>query len=65
MKETPLKDFVSQNGQAEAAKMLGMTQSGVSRALAKSTRRIVVRIENGDVKAFEIRPFPYKKKEAA
>lgn len=61
MKEMSLKDFVHQNGQAETARMLGMTQSGVSRALAKPTREIIVRIGSDGIKAFELRRFPYKK----
>lgn len=59
--EVPLRDFVSQHGQAETANLLGLTQGGLSRALSKETRKIVIRFSNDGVKAFEIRPFPYKR----
>lgn len=58
--ELSLQEFVSQKGQVEAAKILNMTQGGISRALSKTARNIIVEINGDNVKAFEIRPFPYK-----
>lgn len=58
--ELTLKEFVNRHGQAKVVKMFGITQGGLSRALNNSNRNIIVRIINGQVQAFDIRPFPYK-----
>lgn len=52
-----LPDFALEHGQNNAAKALGVTQGAICRAI-KSGRNIQVTIENGVVKAEELRPFP-------
>ncbi|AWM80517.1 Cro/Cl family transcriptional regulator [Gammaproteobacteria bacterium ESL0073] len=57
MNKIPLKKYVEDTSQGEAAKKLGTTQGAVSKAIRKN-REIYVVEEQGKLKAFEVRPFP-------
>ena len=58
MQRTPLKEFVTQVGQIKVAEELGMTQSGISKALRAGREVYVIELANGKFKAEEIKPFP-------
>lgn len=58
MQRTPLNEFVTKVGQIKAAKELGMTQGGISKALRAGREVYVIEQGNGKYKAEEIKPFP-------
>jgi len=62
MADIPLREFVQDKTQAEAAKKIGVTQSALSQML-RSDRKIFVRVDaRGRVRsAYEIRPIGSKK----
>lgn len=58
MKTLSLKDFISEVGQAEAARLLGVKPPSLSKA-KNVGRNITVNVgDDGTCSAFEVRPFP-------
>lgn len=57
MKKQPLSKFVDEHGQVEAARLLGLTQGGLSKAIRVGRNVYVYATEEG-YKAEEIKPFP-------
>lgn len=61
MKKLTLKEFAELEGQVQAANMLGVRQSAISKAL-RLRRNIFVEVyQDGSVKAEEVKPFPSHK----
>lgn len=58
MIQKTLKEFADEGGQVRAAQALGMTQSGVARALIHGRKIFVTCKPDGTVFAEEIKPFP-------
>ncbi|MDF3932125.1 Cro/CI family transcriptional regulator [Pseudomonas citronellolis] len=58
MKRIPIKDFVAQKGQTEAAASLGVTQGAISKALRVGRDIYVTECDDGTFSAEELRPFP-------
>jgi len=57
MAKTTLQEYVSKNGQIKAAKLLGVTQSAICKAL-KYKRKIYIEEKNGEVTSYEVKKFP-------
>lgn len=58
MQPIPLKQFVSDKGQTEAARLLKMTQGALSKALRRNRLVFVTQQEGGVFKGREIKDFP-------
>ncbi|MBS3894877.1 MULTISPECIES: Cro/CI family transcriptional regulator [Serratia] len=58
MKKVPLTVFVSQYGQGKAAKLFGVRQSAISKAIALKRNITVIVHEDGRIEAEEIKAFP-------
>lgn len=56
-----LADYVSDVGQAEAAKAIGVHQTAISKALRVGRAITINTLPNGKIEAVEARPFPAKK----
>lgn len=65
MPDIPLREFAKDKTQAEVAKKIGVTQSGLSQML-RSQRQIFVRTDSRGrvLGAYEIRPIGSKKPDA-
>lgn len=57
MAKTTLHEYVSKNGQVKTAKLLGVTQSAICKAL-KYKREIYIEEKYGRVTSYEIKKFP-------
>lgn len=57
MDRTTLLEYVSKNGQAKTAELLGVTQSAICKAL-KYKREIYIDEKDGKVTSYEIKNFP-------
>lgn len=58
MNRIHIKEFAVEKGQAEAARLLGMTQGGLSKAIRVGRDIFVTRHADGSYTAEEVRPFP-------
>lgn len=58
MKRIPLSEFSEKHGQTEAAKLLGLTQGALSKALRVGRSVHVLAHDDGSYTAEEHRPFP-------
>lgn len=65
MKKVTLADYVTENGQAKAADMLGVHQTAISKAVRVGRRIFITTLPDGRVVAEEHRPFPSSKTAAA
>lgn len=57
MTRTTLQEYVSKNGQVKAARLLGVTQSAICKAL-KYKREIYIEEKDGRVTSYEVKKFP-------
>lgn len=57
MTRTTLQEYVSKNGQVKAARLLGVTQSAICKAL-KYKREIYIEKKDGRVTSYEVKKFP-------
>lgn len=57
-----LVDFVRNIGQAEVAKLIGVSQGNISLALSKCRDIRIIEHEDGSVSAYEVKPYPNFKK---
>jgi predicted transcriptional regulator len=58
MNRTSLSTFAEKHGQTEAAKLLGLTQGALSKALRVGRDVYVIAHKDGSYSAEELRPFP-------
>ncbi|AOA05663.1 Cro/CI family transcriptional regulator [Pseudomonas sp. TMW 2.1634] len=58
MKETSLDEFVTEKGQSEAARLLGVTPPAIYKAIAAGRHIRVIELPDGVFQASELRPFP-------
>ena len=58
MNRIHIKQFAIDKGQAEAARLLGMTQGGLSKAIRVGRDIFVTQQSDGSYTAEEVRPFP-------
>lgn len=58
MRRIPLKEFAAEKGQTQAAKLLGLTQGALNKALRVGREIYVIELEGGKYTAEELRPFP-------
>ena len=58
MNQISLSEFATQQGQAKAAELLGMTQGALSKALRVGRQVHVITNPDGSYVAEEVRPFP-------
>jgi hypothetical protein len=61
MRRIPLSEFAAEHGHTQAAKMLGCTQGGLSKAIRVGREVIVTCSDDGSYTAQELRPFPSQK----
>ncbi len=57
MPRTTLMEYVSKNGQAKAAELLGVTQAAICKAL-QYKREIYIEEKGGKVISYEVKKFP-------
>lgn len=57
MTKTTLLEYVSKNGQAKAAELLGVTQAAICKAL-QYKREIYIEEKGGEVISYEVKKFP-------
>lgn len=62
MRRIHISDFVAELGQPDAARALGLTQGGLSKALRLGREIYVTRKKDGTYEAHEVRPFPSQPK---
>ncbi|VZR85674.1 Cro/Cl family transcriptional regulator [Pseudomonas aeruginosa] len=60
MKQIPLEEFATEKGQAEAARLLGITPPAISKALRVGRAVFVTEHDDGTFTAEELRPFPFQ-----
>lgn len=65
MKKLKLSDFVNKHGLSVASVMLGMKKPSLHKALSLNRQVTVEIFKDGTCKAFEVKPFPSTKKQAA
>lgn len=65
MKSISLKDLVAAKGQAEVARLFGVTAPAIKKALSSDRDIRCVPKADGTYEAEEVRPFPSQKKQAA
>lgn len=58
MSRIPLKDFAQEHGQSKAARLLGLTQGSLNKALKVGRAVYVTDKKDGSFSAEELRPFP-------
>ena len=58
MKRIPLAEFAAEHGQTKAARLLGMTQGSVNKAIRVGRDVHVLCHEDGSFTAEEVKPFP-------
>lgn len=58
MSQLSLDQFITQKGQSEAARLLGVTPPALSKALKAGRSVLVTEHEDGTYTAEEMRPFP-------
>lgn len=58
MRRITLSDFAAEKGQVTAAKLIGMRQSSLSKALSVGRAVYVTEHDDGTFTAEELRPFP-------
>lgn len=58
MSRVSLKDFAQEHGQSKAARLLGMTQGSLNKALKVGRDVYVTKKKDGSFSAEELRPFP-------
>ncbi|PHM73665.1 Cro/CI family transcriptional regulator [Xenorhabdus kozodoii] len=63
MEKIPLSEYVRLNGQTKAARLVGVHQTAISKALRSGRKIFLIRQEDGTYKAEECRPFPSQKQE--
>lgn len=63
MKRIPLIAFATEIGQNNVAKMLGVRQSAISKAILKKRNIYVIQKSDGTIEAEEIKSFPATKNE--
>ncbi|OKP05387.1 Cro/CI family transcriptional regulator [Xenorhabdus eapokensis] len=61
MEKIPLSEYVKLNGQVKAARLIGVHQTAISKALRSGRKIFLIRQEDGTYKAEECRPFPSQK----
>ncbi len=61
MEKIPLSEYVKLNGQANAARLVGVHQTAISKALRSGRQIFLIRQKDGSYKAEECRPFPSQK----
>ncbi len=61
MQRVPLSDFADAHGQKEAARLLGVSQGGLSKAIKVGRSIYVAEQPDGSYSAEEVRPFPHPK----
>ena len=64
MQRIQLSDFAEQHGQTEAARMLGMTQGALNKALKVGREVHVTKQDDGTYTAQEVRQFPSQQKKS-
>lgn len=63
MNRIPLSKFAEQSGQSYTAKVLGVTQGALSKAIRQGRKIFIYQLDNESFEAEEIRPFPTAKKD--
>lgn len=58
MRRIPLSEFSEEKGQTQAAKLLGLTQGALNKALRVGREIYVIEQRDGSFTAEELRPFP-------
>ncbi|AOM39451.1 Cro/CI family transcriptional regulator [Xenorhabdus hominickii] len=61
MEKIPLSEYVKLYGQAKTARLVGVHQTAISKALRAGRKIFLVCQEDGTYKAEECRPFPSQK----
>ncbi|MBI6550426.1 Cro/CI family transcriptional regulator [Xenorhabdus lircayensis] len=61
MEKISLSEYVKLNGQAKTARLVGVHQTAISKALRSDRQIFLIRQEDGTYKAEECRPFPSQK----
>ncbi|MEB7891001.1 Cro/CI family transcriptional regulator [Hafnia alvei] len=61
MEKLSLSEFVSRNSQDKVAKVFGVHQSAICKAIADERQITVTIHDNGKIEAIEQKPFPNKK----
>lgn len=64
MRHIPLTEFAETHGHTRAAKLLDMTQGGLSKAIRAGRDVTVTCHDDGSFSARELRPFPSQKSAA-
>ncbi|WP_341706507.1 Cro/CI family transcriptional regulator [Halopseudomonas sp.] len=64
MQRTTLTEFSKKHGQTEAARLLGMSQGSLNKALKVGREVYVTKTDDG-YEAEEVRPFPTTRRETA
>ncbi|WP_426224886.1 Cro/CI family transcriptional regulator [Pseudomonas sp. DSP3-2-3] len=64
MRRIPLTEFAAEHGHTKAAKMLGVTQGALSKAIRVGRDVVVTQCDDGSFTAQESRPFPSQKSAA-
>lgn len=63
MERISLAQFADREGQDKAARLLGVYQSAISKALAVGRNITVTIADDGSIEAEEIRPFPSSRRQ--
>ncbi len=58
MRRIPLNEFAAEKGQTQAAKLLGLTQGALNKAMRVGREIYVTELKGGKYAAEELRPFP-------
>lgn len=57
-----LAKYVEEVGQVKAANALGVHQTAISKAMREGRQIFINKLSTGEVKAFEYREFPHRRK---
>lgn len=61
MEKLSLSEYVARTSQGKAAKVFGIQQSAICKAIAEGRNITVIIHDNGQIEAEEVKPFPNKK----
>lgn len=61
MNRIPLSEFAEKSGQSYTARILGVTQGALSKAIRQGRKIFIYQTDSDSFKAEEIRPFPNAK----
>lgn len=65
MESIPLKELVADKGQAEVARIFGVTAPAINKALSSNRDVRCTQLPDGTYLGEEVRPFPFKPSKSA